>query len=148
MHRILHEAPCKSMRIEALELLLGSTPQSKQWKVQVYRDPGSAKNAIRPSPCVSIMWKTQQVWKWQQPTTSTTTSKWFNSKAPFPHGVGGHHVDLKCEFLQCDFSRLEIWIISQKLCPGSDRKTFCWMVFPQRLLFSRVYNQQFQGIFF
>ena len=34
------------MRIEALELLLGSTPQSKQWKVQVYRDPGSAKNAI------------------------------------------------------------------------------------------------------
>ena len=59
---------------EALESLLGSTPQSKQWKVQVYRDPGSAPKkcnnpgdwnpgwgvdpnycALWPSPCVSIM---------------------------------------------------------------------------------------------
>ena len=63
---------------EALESLLGSTPQSKQWKVQVYMDPESATKKCNnpgcdwnsgilgggvdpndctfwPSPCVSIM---------------------------------------------------------------------------------------------
>ena len=58
-------------------------------------------------------------------------------------------MDLKCEFLQCDFSRLEVWIISQKLCSGS-RKTFLLHgFFPKDLLFSKgVYNQQFEGLSF